>query len=172
MRDINKIAAVLPKAEVRDGALVIQASEAVEVLAAVKALGGFALFDITCVDRPAGTPPASAEGAVPAYPACFELAWRIWDLSEGSKDILTIRSFIDHDRAEAPSVMAVWKSADMLEREVWDLMGIRFTGRPHLERVLNRADFEGHPLRKDFVMPKRDRFPPASWDKKAAEGGQ
>ncbi|MFZ4618749.1 MAG: NADH-quinone oxidoreductase subunit C, partial [Rectinemataceae bacterium] len=62
--------------------------------------------------------------------------------------------------------------ADVLEREVWDLMGIRFTGRPHLERVLNRADFEGHPLRKDFVMPKRDRFPPASWDKKAAEGGQ
>ncbi len=50
-------------------------------------------------------------------------------------------------------------SADVLEREVWDLMGIRFTGRERLERILCTDDFTGHPLRKDFVMPERSRFP-------------
>jgi len=64
--------------------------------------------------------------------------------------------------------MDIFKSADVLEREVWDLMGIRFTGREKLERILCRDDFEGHPLRKDFVMPKRSRFPEA--DKAAPEG--
>jgi NADH:ubiquinone oxidoreductase subunit C len=50
-------------------------------------------------------------------------------------------------------------------------MGIRFTGRDKLERILLGEDFVGHPLRKDYVTARRERFPEASWAKKAAEGG-
>ncbi len=55
--------------------------------------------------------------------------------------------------------MAVWKAADVLEREVWDLMGVRFDGRDGLKRILCRDDFEGHPLRKDYVVAQPPRFP-------------
>jgi len=164
MRDLNVIAAALPGVEMKDGILVVSADRVPAAVAAVKKLGDFMLFDITCVDRPAL---AAAEG-VQASPGSFELAWRFMDLRENSREVLTLKAFLDRADPSAPSVMDIFKSADVLEREVWDLMGIRFTGREKLERILCRDDFEGHPLRKDFVMPKRSRFPEA--DKAAPEG--
>ena len=50
-----------------------------------------------------------------------------------------------------PSVTPVWKSADFQEREVFDLMGIRFEGHPNLKRIMMWEGFPGHPLRKDFL---------------------
>jgi len=54
---------------------------------------------------------------------------------------------------EAPSVTGVWKTAIWHEREVYDLMGVRFLGHPDLTRILCPDDWEGHPLRKDYEMP-------------------
>jgi NADH-quinone oxidoreductase subunit C len=53
---------------------------------------------------------------------------------------------------EAPSVTGVWKTANWLEREAWDMVGIRFSGHPNLERILLWEEFNGHPLRKDFPI--------------------
>jgi NADH/F420H2 dehydrogenase subunit C len=53
--------------------------------------------------------------------------------------------------AEVASVCGVWPSAEWLEREAWDMFGIRFTGHPDLRRILLKDDFVGHPLRKDYV---------------------
>ena len=50
-----------------------------------------------------------------------------------------------------PSVYHVWRGADFQEREIWDLMGIRFNGHPNMKRLLLWEGFEGHPLRKDFL---------------------
>ena len=54
---------------------------------------------------------------------------------------------------EVPSVSDLWKTADWHEREVYDLMGVRFTGHPNLRRILCPEDWVGHPLRKDYEMP-------------------
>ena len=54
---------------------------------------------------------------------------------------------------EVPSLTGLWKSADWLEREVFDLSGIDFPGHPSLQRILLSEDWEGHPLRKDYEMP-------------------
>ncbi|MDY3561281.1 NADH-quinone oxidoreductase subunit C [Gemmata sp. JC673] len=54
---------------------------------------------------------------------------------------------------EVPSLSGVWKTADWHEREVYDLVGVFFTGHPNLVRILLNDDWVGHPLRKDYEFP-------------------
>jgi len=54
--------------------------------------------------------------------------------------------------AEVASVTGIWKTANWMEREVFDMFGITFTGHPNLERILTWEGFNGHPLRKDFPL--------------------
>ncbi|PTM56746.1 NADH-quinone oxidoreductase subunit C [Desmospora activa] len=63
---------------------------------------------------------------------------------------LAVRVQVDRDRSEAPSVTAIWPAANWNEREVYDLLGIRFSGHPNLGRILLPDDWVGHPLRKDY----------------------
>jgi NADH-quinone oxidoreductase subunit C len=168
MRDIDALLAALPGAEVKEGAFHLPVEALPRAFESLKKLGGLMLFDISAVDRPPVPPTDALPGAI----GRFEVSWRFLDLKEAAKDVITLRVCIDRDDPEVPSAVAAWKAADVLEREVWDLMGIRFSGRAQLERILNRADFVGHPLRKDFVIERRERFPEGSWAKKAAEGGQ
>lgn len=65
---------------------------------------------------------------------------------------LRLRVWVDEDDAVVPSVTGIWRGANWLEREVYDLMGITFAGHPDLRRILLTADFDGHPLRKDFPV--------------------
>jgi NADH-quinone oxidoreductase subunit C len=56
------------------------------------------------------------------------------------------------DGTEAPTVTTVWKTANWMEREVFDMFGVYFAGHPNLERILTWEGFNGHPLRKDFPI--------------------
>jgi len=61
-----------------------------------------------------------------------------------------------------PSVSSIWRTADWMEREVYDLFGIEFSGHPDLRRILLPDDWHGHPLRKDYDIKLQDQ----AWIKK------
>jgi NADH-quinone oxidoreductase subunit C len=151
MRDASELFRIMGREPGGNGReIIVGAEELVAVLTTLKGMGDFVLMDIDAVDRPEH----------------FELAYRLLDTGgEGAVGVLTVKVSADRSDPRVPSVMGVWKAADVLEREVWDLMGVRFDGRDGLKRILCRDDFEGHPLRKDFVVAPPPRFPPG------AEGG-
>ncbi len=62
---------------------------------------------------------------------------------------------VEEAKAELDSLTSLWAGAGWLEREVWDMFGIRFQGHPNLKRILMYEEFEGHPLRKDYPVNKR-----------------
>ncbi len=69
---------------------------------------------------------------------------------------LHLKVLIDRDKPELPSLSGIWKTADWHEREAFDLLGVQFAGHPNLSRILLPADWQGHPLRKDYV--EQDRY--------------
>jgi NADH-quinone oxidoreductase subunit C len=75
--------------------------------------------------------------------------------STAHKHRLRLTVPVDENRAEVDSLTALWPAANWLEREVWDMFGIVFRGHPDLRRILMYEGFEGHPLRKDYPVKKR-----------------
>jgi NADH-quinone oxidoreductase subunit C len=70
---------------------------------------------------------------------------------------LRVKAGVPEADCEVASVCELWASANWMEREVWDMYGIRFAGHPDLRRILLYEEFNGHPLRKDY--PKERRQP-------------
>ncbi len=70
------------------------------------------------------------------------------------KHRIALKVIVPKDNPKLPTLENLWRTADWLEREAWDLMGIEFEGHHNLIRILNPYDWEGHPLRKDYVTPE------------------
>jgi NADH-quinone oxidoreductase subunit C len=66
--------------------------------------------------------------------------------------LLRLKTQVSEDRSELPSVNDVWPTANWHEREIYDMMGIRFRGHPDLRRILMWEGYPYHPLRKDFPL--------------------
>jgi NADH-quinone oxidoreductase subunit C len=104
------------------------------------------LIDITAVDW------------MDARPERFEVVYQLLSISKRTR--VTIKVALSEDKPEIPSATALWNGANFLEREVWDMFGIRFVGHPDLRRILMYEEFVGHPLRKDYpVQGKQPRIP-------------
>ena len=95
------------------------------------------LTDATCLDR------------FPMEPR-FELNYHLVSIPLRQKVRLRVR--LSGDDPVVDSLVPVWPGANWLEREIFDLFGIRFTDHPDLRRILLPDDWEGHPLRKDYPV--------------------
>ena len=84
------------------------------------------------------------------YIEYFELVYHLRSLRRNTSLVLKTRCS-GRDDPEVPSVVDIWRGADLQEREVWDLMGVRFEGHPNMKRILLWEGFPGHPLRKDYL---------------------
>ena len=79
----------------------------------------------------------------------FEVIYQLLSLPHGIR--MRVKCRVTEDEPSIASVTGIWKGANFMEREVYNLMGIRFTGHPDLRRILMPEDYEeGYPLRKDF----------------------
>jgi NADH-quinone oxidoreductase subunit C len=95
------------------------------------------LTDATCVDR------------FPMEPR-FEVNYHLVSIPRKAR--LRLKVKLSGNDPVMDSMVPVWPGANWLEREIWDLMGIRFSGHPDLRRILLPDDWEGHPLRRDFPV--------------------
>src|SRR2546428_6034732 len=104
---------------------------------------------------PGGHPSAGAAPGTPG-PARFVVVYHFFSLPHKHRLRLEIPvGEVEEAEPEVDSLSSLWAGADWLEREVWDMFGIRFRGHPNLKRILMYAEFVGHPLRKDFPVNKR-----------------
>jgi NADH-quinone oxidoreductase subunit C len=108
------------------------------------------LVDVSCVDY------LEYRGAKQRYGLVYLLAMTT------TNQRLTVRVFVDDPEPTVRSVVPLWEAANWLEREVWDLFGIRFAGHPDLRRLVMPEQFTAHPLRKDYPLQgrgERHNFP-------------
>ena len=108
------------------------------------------LVDITCVDY------LNYRDADHRFGLVYLLA------STATSERLTVRVYVDEPTPAVPSAVPLWEGANWMEREVWDMFGIDFTGHPDLRRILLPDEFTAHPLRKDYPLQgrgERHNFP-------------
>ena len=80
----------------------------------------------------------------------FELVYQLVSTEKNHSLVLKTRCY-HRDHPVVPSVVSLWRGADLQEREIYDLMGIRFEGHPNMKRIVLWEGFQGHPLRKDYL---------------------
>ena len=87
----------------------------------------------------------------------YMMVYQLFSIAK--KDRLRIKTPVSETDCRIPTVSQIWKTANWLEREVYDLFGITFDNHPDLRRILMTDDWEGHPLRKDYPLQGPDREP-------------
>jgi NADH-quinone oxidoreductase subunit C len=83
----------------------------------------------------------------------FEVVYHLYSVAHNHRVRLKVR--VDEDHAVVPTAVSVWPIANWLEREVWDMFGIRFEDHPDPRRLLMYEEFVGHALRKDYPINRR-----------------
>jgi NADH-quinone oxidoreductase subunit C len=84
----------------------------------------------------------------------FEVVWILYSFARNER--IRVKTQIKEGEP-APSVVSLWPTANWLEREVFDMFGIHFTGHPDLRRILMPDGWKGHPLRKDYGLLQQDQ---------------
>ena len=125
---------------------------------AKKSLGFNMLLDITGIDN---------YGEDPRWTIVYEL-YRM-----EQKTHLRLKTNVSEEKSELPTITGVWRTADWHEREIYDMMGVRFRGHPDLRRILMWDGYPYFPLRKDFPLAgKPSEVPDVAFTKTAPlEGG-
>lgn len=137
---LAKLVEVFPKAtfdaEAEEPAFIVTAADFPAVLRALKEKEGFdRLGNLTAVD----------------WKDHIEMVYHLYNMEENVK--LEVKAALDSAAPVIESATALYPGAEFEEREVYDLMGVKFLGHPDLRRILMPDDYPAHPLRKDFVAP-------------------
>jgi NADH-quinone oxidoreductase subunit C len=103
--------------------------------------------------RPSSESPAHDSWPGPPADARFAVVYHFFSLP--LKHRLRMETLLPATDPEVDSITPLWAGANWLEREVWDMFGIRFRGHPNLKRILMYDEFVGHPLRKDYPVNRR-----------------
>jgi NADH-quinone oxidoreductase subunit C len=131
--------------------LVVPPARVFELLTMLKQKHGFdMLVDITGVDYLYFPDAVDRFGVIYAF------------LNVASGERLYVKTLLNEPELELPSVFSLWKGADWMEREIFDMYGIRFQGHPNLRRILMPDEFAAYPLRKDYPLRgrgERHNFP-------------
>jgi len=139
--------------------IVLDAERIPEIcVAAKKELGFDYLVDITSIDN---------YGEDPRFTIVYEL------YGYGHRCHLRLKTNVSEEKSELPTVSGIWRTADWHEREIYDMMGVRFRGHPDLRRILMWEGYPYFPLRKDFPLSgKPSEMPEVAFTKTAPlEGG-
>ena len=126
-----------------DATVFIERENALSIFQALRDRPEFAfnlLADITAVDYLGQTPR-------------FEIVYHLYSLPKNHR--LRVKIRVPEDDPWVHSLVPLWKGANWVEREAWDMFGVRFVGHPDLRRILLYEEFVGHPLRKDYPLNKR-----------------
>ena len=83
----------------------------------------------------------------------FDVVYHLYSVTHNHRVRLKVP--VEQDAPSVPTATTLWPIANWLEREVWDMFGIRFEGHPDLRRLLMYEEFVGHPLRKDYPIERR-----------------
>ena len=84
------------------------------------------------------------------YFDCFEVVYHLTSIEHNHSLVIKTRCY-DRENPVVPSIVSLYQGADFQEREVYDLMGVRFEGHPNMKRLFLWDGFQGHPLRKDYL---------------------
>ncbi|MGO9603885.1 MAG: NADH-quinone oxidoreductase subunit C [Candidatus Binataceae bacterium] len=128
--------------------IIVGRDRAPEILKALRDEPGFEfdmLSDLSAVDWP-------------DRPPRFDVVYHLNSLTLHHR--LRVKVQIEGGDAWVTSAIGIWKAADWLERECYDMFGIQFHGHPDLRRILLYDSFEGHPLRKDYPYQRRQPVVP------------
>ncbi len=119
----------------KDAFLLVQAADIVEICRFLRDELAFdCLMNLSTVDWPKKNQ--------------IEVVYHLWSYARQHSFILKVA--LDREKPAIASLEPLWKSADWLEREQFDLMGVQFNGHPDLRRIMMPDDWIGHPLRKDY----------------------
>jgi NADH-quinone oxidoreductase subunit C len=99
-------------------------------------------------------------------PGYLEVVYHLYSMEKKHGPlILRFRTENRSDRTRLASLTPIWRSAELQEREVYDLYGVVFDGHPDLRRILMWDEFKDHPMRKDYVEPDDYEYEPTAHDK-------
>jgi NADH-quinone oxidoreductase subunit C len=98
------------------------------------------LLDLTCVDYLGDE-------------LRYEMVYHFFSMTRNHR--LRIKARLPEKNPKIQSMTPIWKNANWLEREVYDMFGVTFDGHPYMRRLFMYDEFEGHPLRKDYPLRKR-----------------
>jgi NADH-quinone oxidoreductase subunit C len=151
--------------------LLVDAADLIDVCKVVRDTLAFDLLsNVTGVDWPdaakadAVAVPDEGEGTSSAG-GFLEVLYHLYSTSRREGPLVLRARTVDREKQnQIPSVVAVYRSAEFQEREIFDLYGVEFTGHPDLRRILMWDEFEDYPMRKDYVAPDDYEYEPTPHD--------